>query len=205
MLPLPLLAFDLDREVIGIIAFVIWILGMIIRAVKSNQDTAAATKPPRAGEPARTEIETFLDEISGKSPKRAPAKANSPKRPPMAKGKKLKSLEPVGKTEASAKPRVSLANQHLPTSNLGAGLRNHVSSFLQADRVATEVERDLPNRIAQEVNADLGPRQLTSPTAAIAKPVAVHPLIRLLRDQQGVRQAIALQEILQKPRALRRD
>lgn len=201
-LPLPILAFD--REVIGIIAFVIWILGMIVRAVKNNQE-AAPPKPRRDPETTRTEIETFLEEISGKSPKRPPAKPNPPKRPPVAKGKKPKVLEPTVKAEVPAKPRTSLSEQHLQTSNLGAGVRSHVSAFIQADRVAAEVQRDVPNRIAKEVDADLGPRQLTSTMAPSIRPAPVHPLINLLRDPQGVRQAIALQEILQKPRALRRD
>lgn len=201
-LPLPILAFD--REVIGIIAFVIWILGMIIRAVKNNQEAAPA-RPRRELETARTEIETFLEEITGKSPKRPPARPNSPKRPPMAKGKKSKPTEPAAKPESPSRPRVSLTEQHLPTSNLGAGVRSHVSAFMQADRMAAEVQRDVPNRIAQEVAADLGPRELTSTMAPSPKSVPVHPFIRLLRDPQGVRQAIALQEILQKPKGLRRD
>lgn len=200
-LPLPILAFD--REVIGIIAFVIWILGMIIRAVKNNQE-AAPVRPRRELETARTEIETFLEEISGKSPKRPPARPNPPKRPPLAKGKKPKPMEPAAKPESQSRTRVSLTEQHLQTSNLGAGVRSHVSAFIQADRVAAEVQRDVPNRIAQEVAADLGPRELTSTMAPSIKPVPVHPLIRLLRDPQGVRQAIALQEILQKPRGLRK-
>jgi hypothetical protein len=41
-------------------------------------------------------------------------------------------------------------------------------------------------------------------TAATVASAPVHPLIRLLRDPQGVRQAVALQEILQQPRSRRR-
>lgn len=203
MIPLPLLAFAFDREVIGIIAFVIWILGMIIRAVKNNQE--AAPKPRREPETARTEIETFLEEISGKGPKRPPVKPNPPKRPSVAKSKKSKPQEAAARTELTGKPRVALSEQHLATSNLGSRLRSHLSTYMQADRMAAEVQQDLPNRIARNVEADLGPRHLTSTTAQSIAQAPIHPLIKLLRDPQGIQQAIALQEILQKPRALRRD
>lgn len=203
--PLPVLAFD--REVIGIIAFVIWILGMIIRAVKNNQEQAQAPPRPKpVPDTRRMEIETFLEEIAGGAPNRPPVRPNPPKRPPVAKsGKKGAKPQPSAKSAAPNKPRVAMSEQHLAKADLGSGLRSHLSAYMQPDRMAAEVQKDLPNRIAKEVQADLGPARSTSSIAPTSGVAAVHPLMSMLREPQQVRHAIVLQEILQKPRALRRD
>ncbi len=198
-----LLAFDVG-EVFGIIILVLTVLGWFVKAVKGQGENQPPVKRGNP-KPVRSEIETFLEELSGNAPKRPPARPQPPNKPPVAKAPKKPNKQPPGEKPPKApKPVASLADKHLGSSNLGSGVRSHVSSYMQKDRVAAEVQQDLKNRIADEVRADLGSAKMTS-TAAVVKPAPVHPLVTLLRDPQGVRQAIALQEILQKPRALRRD
>lgn len=203
-IPFPVLAVDMG-DAAWIIIVVLSVLGWFVKAIKehgANQPPARRANP----EKVRTEIESFLEEISGTPSKRPPVKPNSPNRPPAAKASKKPTKPSPQKAKPPAKPAKPgsvLADQHLASANLGAGLRGHVSTFMQPDRVAAEVQQDLKNRIADEVQADLGPSQTSSTAPTIAFTPA-HPLVTLLRDPRGVRQAIMLQEILQKPKALRR-
>jgi hypothetical protein len=202
-LPLPVLAFDFG-EVVGIIILVLTVLGWFVRAIKGqgeNQPPVRRANP----NPGRSEIETFLEELSGNAQKRPPVRPNPPNRPPVAKAPKKPNKQPAGnKPPKAPKPVMSLADKHLSSSNLGSGLRSHVSTYMQTDRVAAEVQQDLKSRIAEDVRTDLGPSTMMTNIAATVASAPVHPLISLLRDPKGVRQAIALQEILQKPRSMRR-
>src|SRR5262249_28535746 len=151
--------------------------------------------PPRRANPnqVRTEIETFLEELSGNAPKRPPVRPNPPPaRQGLAKPPKKPLKPPPPKPAKTPKPVASLAEKHLASSNLGSGLRTHVSAYMQPDRIGEEVQQDVKSRIPEEVKADLGPLTTVAPTVVAAAPV--HPLVALLRDPKGVRQAIALQE-----------
>lgn len=210
---LPVLAFD--RDLIGIVIAVIWVLGIVVRVIKGSKENVEPPARRDRPEQLRTEIEEFLDEIAGNSqrkpnrqvPEQKPPERTRPpvktqtnkKQTPKQKQTAKSTLKPTVKPTVASKP-VKLAEQHLQTSNLGGELRSHLATYMQTDRVGQEVQRDMQNRIAAEVEADLG-----RPTATQAPPVQtpVHPLVKMLRDPQGARTAIAIQEILQRPRSLR--
>jgi hypothetical protein len=78
-----------------------------------------------------------------------------------------------------------------PSSNLGDALRSQQLS----NRVDAAVEKD----ITASVQQDLGNR--AAPTVTIDRPI--HPLVGILKNPNNVRQAIMLNEILQRPKALR--
>ena len=198
----PLLA-DFE-DIVGIIFIVLSVLGIFVRAIKGENNAAPQ---PRRKDPAktRTEIEEFLEEITGKTnrpPAREQPKRTPPvSRPPVKQNPKKANRKPLaGQPTVTTAPVGKLSEQHLQTSNLGGDLRAHLASYMQTDRVGQEVQRDLQSQIPQEVMTDLGRAAATA--MAPVQPV-VHPLVKLLRDPQGVRTAIALQEILQKPRSLR--
>lgn len=211
---LPVLAALDVGEIIGIIFLVVSALGWFVKVVKGQAD---AVQRPRIGPPEgvrmRTEIETFLEEIStAANPNRPPAKTNAPPRPaerprpPGAKaGKKSGKPQPGAKPQKTPKPIASLAEQHLASSNLGAGVRSHVSDYMQPERIAAEVKQDLAGLIPAQVQAEIGRGKSISGVATSTAAEPIHPLITLLRNPQGVRQAIVLQEILQRPKALRRS
>ena len=202
----PVLALDVG-EILGVIFLVLSVLGWFVKAVKGQNGNAAA---PQAKKPApqmrRMEIEDFLEEISGGKLRTPPAgpvkqnKVNKPRQEQAAAAKKANKPEKASKP----KPVAALAQQHLAKSKVGEGLRAHVSNFAKAERIPDEVQQDLKSRIADEVRADLGAGGLAAAVPPSKRPTA-HPLIGLLRNPEGVRQAIALQEILQRPRAFRRD
>jgi hypothetical protein len=81
------------------------------------------------------------------------------------------------------------------------------------DRVGAEVQQHLPHKVAQEVSQHLGAFAALSggpgapPGAGAAGRGAAAPALALLaelRSPAGVRRAIVMQEILQRPLALRR-
>lgn len=207
-LPLPVLAIDIP-EIFGIIFLVLSVLGWFVKAIK-GQAGNAAPPPVRRQQPPnvrRSEIETFLEEISGGQVRKPPARATPPNRP--ANKPRLENVAAAKKPTKSSKvpkppkPVAALADQHLAKSNVGEGLRSHVSVFIkQEERISAEVRQDLKNRMEGEVRSDLGSKAL-APAPTVQRPQA-HPLVALLRNPEGIRQAITLQEILQPPKALRR-
>jgi hypothetical protein len=88
---------------------------------------------------------------------------------------------------------VRVADSKLPSGNLGAGVRSHQLG----NRVEASVVRD----VTEPIQHDLGNR-IAAATPPQEKPI--HPLVKILRDPIGVRQAILLNEILQRPNAGRR-
>ncbi len=210
---LPVLAALDVGEIIGIIFLVVSALGWFVKVVKGQAD---AVQRPRIGPPEgvrmRTEIETFLEEISSAAnPNRPPAKTNAPPRPAerprpagAKAGKKPGKPQPGAKPQKGPKPIASLAEKHLSSSNLGEGVRSHVSDYMQPERIAAEVQQDLAGLIPAQVQAEIGRGKSVSGVATSTASAPIHPLITLLRNPQGVRQAIVLQEILQRPKALRR-
>jgi hypothetical protein len=207
-IPLPVLALDAG-EIFGIIFLVLSVLGWFVKAIKGQGGNAAPPARRQAPEMRRTEIETFLDEISGGAPRKPPVRATPPNRPgnkPRAQNvaQAKQPNKPAAKPQKKPpKPFAALADQHLAKSNVGEGLRAHVSSFNKAERIPAESEQYLKSRIAAEVRTDLGAGTFTAQPTSVER-AAVHPLVALLRDPVGIRQAITLQEILQPPKALRR-
>lgn len=207
--PLPIVAVDFD--VVGIIILVLSILGYFVKAIKGSGENVP--RPPMRrpdGDRMKMEIETFLEELNEETRNRPAGRGNKPvppaerPRPPAVKpAKKSGKVGPSARPPMASKSVASLADKHFETSKLGQGVRSHVSGYMQSDRIASEVKQDLASRIPSAVQADLGPASATA--AGAPSPPPVHPVVRLLRDPQGVRQAIALQEILQKPKALRRS
>lgn len=207
-----LIALDLDA-IVWVIVVVIWFLGFLVKIIKGGAKGGAKANVRRAdGQRVRTEIESFLEEISAKQTKRPPEKPvpqpPARSRPPVAKTSK-KSTTPSkapraeGDSKKSQRQVGKLSDKHLSSSNLGQGVRSHVTAFVQSETIAASVQEDLKDKISAEVQADLGQRPSISQPVSSSR--SVHPLITFLRSPQGVRQAIIMQEVLQRPKTLRRQ
>jgi glucuronate isomerase len=61
------------------------------------------------------------------------------------------------------------------------------------------VRRDIDSRIQKDLGTNLG----LDTTLAVRRTETVHPLIQALRNPQGVRQAILMAEILNRPKSMR--
>jgi hypothetical protein len=207
------------------VAFVTWVVNQI-----SAQNKAAARKAgPRPARPRndriQQEIDQFIQEAAGRRPprkevlsadeieivsppaagRRAPARRAAP---PATRPVRPAAPSPA----APARPGQAAAQRHLSgPEQLGAGLTDHVRTHMD-HRVGAEVQQHLPHKVDLEVNQHLGAFAAQS-AGRPSQPMEVAgvrrdatPALLLLGDLRspgGVRRAIMMQEILQRPRALR--
>jgi hypothetical protein len=206
--PLPLLA-DVS-EWIGLAVLVLSFLGWIVNAIKGNQpDGAPKPARPKPQRDLRAELEVFLEELQSGKPEKAdvarpPAERSKPS-PVMAPAVKKKS-RPDKKPQSKPAPKTLVQPTVKPLA-VGGGVREHVAAYMTPDRVGAHAQQHIgQHRIDEAVTRDLA-----GGTVAAVEPVAgsprnlPHPLLQVLSSREGVRQAVLLQEILQKPRALRRS
>ena len=111
----------------------------------------------------------------------------------------------MAKAAERAKPGTRLAQQHLAPTPLGQGVRSHLSEYMATDRVTAEAQQHIGHRIDQAVQQDLGSMAAAAPAAPNVRSGApANPWMAILSQPGGMRQAFVLNEILQKPPALRR-
>jgi hypothetical protein len=203
MFPFVLGAVDVG-QIIGLCVLVVSVLSWFVNVIQGNTPDGAPRQPKAkpGAQTGRVEIEHLLQELAGdkSKPKRERERREQPPRParsPSERGqKKVKSApqRPGGPPPyVPTRPTPRVSETHLPSSNPGAAIRAHqigsrVDVAVSKDLTAT-VQHDLGNRIS----AALPPER-----------PKVHPLINLLREPAGIRQAILMNEILQRPRASRR-
>jgi hypothetical protein len=201
----PLLLADVS-EWIGLAILVLSFLGWIVNAIKGNQADGPPKPPrPQPKRDLRAELEVFLEELQTGKPQ--PAAKPQPERPkpPPAVAKKPQKQRPEKKPQGKPAPK-TLVQPTMKPSSIGGGVREHVAAYMTPDRVGAHAQEHIgQHRIDDAVTKDLA-----GGTVAAVTPVGVlhatpHPLLQVLSSRDGVRQAILLQEILQKPRALRRD
>ena len=173
------------------------------------------------------EIEVFLQQVTGRNKPAEPREQPPPKpvavreRPPLRKrsvptgvpvaepprSAQSKSPAPLGEAPgakpaaALGRPGAELAERKGPGSlDLGTGVREHLSTFMDPNRLERRVQQDMKPEVEAAVQAHLGQFGAETPRLSEqlsqAKP---HPIVQLLRDPQGVRQAILIKEILERP------
>jgi hypothetical protein len=201
---IPVLAMG-PGQVIAIIVFTISVLSWFVNLVQGNNPNGAP-KPrnrPQPNNQAQSELEKFLQEVVGGGKpqpeperKRPQPPAPKPQRPQGNTKKSAKSKSPPLRPVESERSATRLAQTHLATSALGEGLRSHVAEHLEARRIDATVQADIDGRVQQDIGTDAA-------TMAVNRAGAVHPLVQTLRNPQGVRQAIMLAEILNRPKSRR--
>lgn len=202
-----LAAVDIS-QVIGVCVLVISFLSWFVNVIKGNTPDGVpkSKSKPQSG---RSEIEALLQQLSGEKPKPKPERRESQKperrdssqsRPPSPQDRgKNKSKLPVPRPSTS-RPTPRVADTHLGNSNLGSDVRSH----RLGNRVEATVKQDITSSVQQDIQ-DAVQRDLGNGMAALpVREKAVHPLVSVLRDPNGVRQAVLLNEILQSPRGKRR-
>ena len=186
--------------VILIISLFSWVWNLFQGAEKPTKK-----KRPRPENSSASELELFLQQVVGDKPEAAKPRPNKPARPagekkqPKNKQQQTRrpteaerpTERPANERSEADRPGKRLSQTHLQSS-LGEGIRPHVST-LQSD-VGTNVRRDIDDTVQRDIGSDS--------TTTVNRP-AEHPLIQTLRNPQGVRQAIILTEILNRPKSLR--
>jgi hypothetical protein len=177
----PLFADDLQM-IITIIVLVVSFLGWLFNQVAGKNQPPQPPRPkPKRAEP-RDDIFLRDDEPRRPSQKQQPKKKQQQPKPAEAKG--------------SRRPGGEIANRHIQTSDLGAGVRTHVTE-IQTAKVAQSVQEHMQSRVGQSVSEHLGT------FTAAATPQAskqVNQIIQTLRNPTTVRQAIIVNLVLERPR-----
>lgn len=211
---LPLAAIDAG-QVFGLIILVISILSWFVNVLKQNSANAKGNKPA----PQNSEMEQFLKRVldANQGNARQAGDPNRPvqQKPPLPESRKkqknkqqkrpqLRSNEPpksqVG-DRWSQRPG-QLADQRLKTS-IPSSQPDGMKARLATNHLQQLAEFHLGSRVSTAVEQDLG-MGLAS-VATTVQQRAQHPVAQLLQSPAQVQQAMILQEILQKPRALRRQ
>jgi hypothetical protein len=225
-MPLPLLAADIGNW-IGIALVVLSVLGWIVNAIKGldpngnpipkreQRPNVPRPNPARpAGRDLRSEIEVFLDEVKKAqgnapaeprpAPRPTPAPAAARQTPPKNQGKKPQQPQKPKKSTSPQLAKTQPSRESEPSKG-GRGVREHVSTYMADNRVGAEVQQHLAHRIDASVERDMSGGTVAAVTPAIGEVTrpAPHPLLAVLAKPEGMRQAILMNEILSRPRALR--
>jgi hypothetical protein len=210
MFSLVLAAVDLG-QVVWLCVVVISIISWIIKQVQGVAPDAR--NKPQQGKPkqGRSEIEVLLEQL-GVEKKKPKAERREPPKPPrtqapLEKGKAKSKPTPqrTGSASSLAGPRPGqrVAETHLATSQVGSELR----SQRMPNRVEAEVQRDITSAVQRDIQVAVErdfSGQMTPEIMRSTQEKAVHPLVKVLRDPNGMRQAVLLNEILQRPKSVRR-
>ncbi len=206
-MPDPILAIT-PGQVIGLIIFTISVLSWFVNLVQGNQQNQAPRPKNRPRDPVQSELEKFLQEVvgnKGQPEKKRPAPPIPQQKPSRAanekrgnKGKPAQQPRPARAETQMDRPGERAAASHLQTSAMGQGVRSHVHEHMEANRIGAAVEQDIDSAVRRDLRPD-------ATSDAIHRAGNIHPLAKALRDPQGVRQAILLNEILSRPKSLRRS
>jgi hypothetical protein len=107
-----------------------------------------------------------------------------------------------------ARPGAEIAQRKAPVSDdLGAQVRAQLNQYLESSRLSQRARADLGSAIERAVRAHLGTTATDGPElqdslVSVAPPGM--PITTLLRNPNGVRTAILVNEILERPKCLRR-
>jgi hypothetical protein len=188
--------------------------------------------PPRRDNQFRNEIEVFLEEVgrrrsSSEPPQRAEvgrgaAAASLPTARPMTRPQPAKPVPrpagPANPTKAEPpkavpqvgppRPGAEIASRKAPVSeDLGAQIRAHLGQYLESSRMSQQARTELGKAVELAVREHMGTTE-TRGAAGLdqvdARPQSGQPIAALLRNPAGVRTAILVNEILERPKCLRR-
>lgn len=204
-MPEPILAALDIGHIFWLIVVAISVVSWIVNVIQGNPQNGAPRPQNRPKDPVQSELEKFLQEVvGGKRPaeqnRSAPPAVPQQKQSRNAnekKGGKSKQQRPAKSNASPQRQGERVVQSVMPTTNFDDGLRSqHLQTTVEPGRIGAAVQLDIDGAVLQ----DLGSDRSRETGQRADNP---HPLIAALRSPQGVRQAILLNEVLGKPKALR--
>jgi hypothetical protein len=120
-----------------------------------------------------------------------------------------KAAVPAAPQSLPLRPGAELAQRKAPVSDdLGAQVRAHLNQYLDTSRMSQRAKADLGTAVERAVRDHLGKTETRGTEDQDPLTVAAQsgtPIISLLRNPAGVRTAVLVNEILQRPKCLRRE
>lgn len=195
-----------EGGIVTVIFVVVAIISWIINISKGAQQQQAKRKESSQ---ATQDLEKFIRGLSGQnSPepekKRQPKQQKQPKKPQAAKQKPPAQRSPIQRPveRPADRPGTKLAQTHLAPMAGGDGVRSHVASHMEPRNVDAQVRQDVDRTVQRDI-AEAVRQDIGVDGTSIVNQREEHPLIQVLRNPQGVRQAIIMAEILNRPKPLR--
>ena len=204
-----------EGGIVFVIVLIISVISWIVNLVQGNKPNGKPGNRPRPGNQGQSELEKFLQQVVGNKPepepeKKRPAAAPKPARATGGEKKGGKSKPQSQRPAASQRPAPAdrpgarLSQTHLTPTTVGDGVRGLGSSPLEPrnvdglviQNVGATVQRDIGDAVRRDIGVD-------GTLLVVAQRAPVHPLIQALRNPQGIRQAIMMSEILNRPKSLR--
>ncbi len=191
---------------IQFVVFLVFALISLFRAMnqaknKNQQEQVNRGEAPARRQKVQSEIEAFLTEVKSAAGTAAPEQQQQQQE--ARKRARQRRRQQARKAQQQAQPEVA-------SRPLGSGISDHVDSYISQhveDHVDSKVDGLVEVDIADTVKDHLGDRatELPKPTRASAADDDASARFReLLKSREGVRQAILLNEVLARPRSLRR-
>jgi hypothetical protein len=206
---IPVLAIGAGT-IVTFIVLSVYVLSWLANLAQGNKPNVPKPRNRPRPNNGPSELEKFLQDVIKKS---EPESRPAPPKPPRPAGEKKKARQasnpnaapPQAARPAAAKrPATRLSQTHLQTSTkLGDGVRSHLASHLDPRNVDNQVEKDISAGVQRDIDRNVRKDLGSDLTAAMPRQVVEHPLMQALRNPQGVRQAILMAEILNRPKALR--
>ena len=210
-----------------ILGFLGWIMNLT-----SNKNAPPPAAPARPRQPVQgrpqnrderiqSEIDIFLQEVGGRKPRprteqaspaaieiEEPPPRRPVRRPPERPVRRMaEPIRPSGPPPTEVPPR---PEQGARSNDLGTTIREQVARHIETTRVDHATKQQLSNVVERAVEHHLGTlvqkeaAQLAAAVEVAARtPEGVHPVVGLLRDPKGVRNAVLISEILGPPRGRR--
>ncbi len=204
---------------IFVFAFISWLVNKLNEQQKPPRPVGGQGPQPRPRpREARLqkEIDAFLKQAAGdgKRPERPIEVVDFAQEKRSKETRGLPSEKPV-KDRSKRRKSVSTIADRKPRSSdeLGQGVRKHLEEHMKAGRVSSHVDEYLSHDVNRTVESHLGTLNRQSPDAnsaygtsaqSISDALAAQKIVDLLRDSDGIRQAVILNEILSPPKSLRR-
>lgn len=168
------------------------------RQRRQRQLNEAANMKPDDRAKVQSEIEAFLEGVSGK--KQAPAAApNQPRRQTRSeqrKQQKPKRQQPPRESDSSS----SRSRAPVPP---GRGVQQHVESYI-GQHVSEHIGTGISKHVQPEI-VDSGQKTPGVDDAAMMDQLATSEIRKMLQSPEGMRQAIIAAEVISRPRSMRRS
>ena len=208
------------------IVILIFVVLRIVFSISKANENAQKKKPRVQADPGRkqrvqSEIEAFLSEVSGnKQPAEQDdaelARRRQKQQRRTAEAKRRQQEEQQRRQADGEKRRrreqqaSSSKSRHKGERKVGSGVAAHVDQYIGqhvSEHINNDVDEYVDATIVDSVEEHLGDRKLEMPTMAtssVKTSSAAAAVAKMLRNPEGVRSAIIVNEILSRPRPLRR-
>lgn len=209
----------MEKLIVLLIVVAFSVVQSIVKAAKEKADKQRVEKvEPGRKQRVQSEIEAFLSEVSGGNPKPPRQAADTQRtaerrerRRQQAEIKRRQQQQKVQQSKAR-RPRRPVADSKSRKKGerrVGSGVTEHVNEYI-SQHVSQHIDRDVDEyveaTIVDNVEGHLGNRLLEMPSGPKPKrgSAAAASIRTMLRNPEGIRNAILINEVLSRPAALRR-